>query len=283
MADAPAGGDNRTEAVSNHQYAIDLARALAGALIFAYPLIMTMEMWSIGFYIEPVRLLMFLVLGLGVLVGLAYYNGFEAGGGSLEAVMDGLTAYGAGFLGSAAIMWLLGILTSDLGWRDVVGMVAIQAVPAGIGATVARKQLGGSGDEDPEEDQAGYLGQLFLMAAGALFLGFNVAPTEEMILITFAMSPVQLIGLMAFSIVLLHVLVYTVGFAGQARQVEGVGSWTIFFTYTLAGYGLALLLSAYVLWTFGRTDDASLSLVAMMTVVLAFPASLGAGIARLVV
>ena len=112
---------------------------------------------------------------------------------------------------------------------------------------------------------------------------FNVAPTEEMILITFAMDPTHLIGLMACSVLLLHALVYTVGFAGQERQAEGVGPWTTFLTYTLAGYGLALLLSAYVLWTFGRTDDASLSLVAMMAVVLAFPASLGAGIARLVV
>ena len=104
-----------------------------------------------------------------------------------------------------------------------------------------------------------------------------------MILITFAMDPTHLIGLMACSVLLLHALVYTVGFAGQERQAEGVGPWTTFLTYTLAGYGLALLLSAYVLWTFGRTDDASLSLVAMMAVVLAFPASLGAGIARLVV
>ena len=62
-----------------------------------------------------------------------------------------------------------------------------------------------------------------------------------------------------------------------------MGFWTTFFTYTLAGYGLALLLSAYVLWTFGRTDNVSLPMVAMMTVMLAFPASLGAGIARLVV
>ena len=140
MAVASAGKGGRTGAGSNLRYATDLARALAGALIFAYPLVMTMEMWAIGFYIEPVRLLLFLVPGLGMLAGLAYYNGFGTGGGPLEAVMDGLTAYGAGFLGNAAIMWLLGILTGDLGWRDVVGMVAIQAIPAGIGATVVHKQ-----------------------------------------------------------------------------------------------------------------------------------------------
>ena len=283
MADASAERTSRAGAGSNLRYATDLARAAAGALIFAFPLIMTMEMWSIGFYIAPARLLLFLGLGLSVLTGLAYYNGFRAGGGVVEAVMDGLTAYGAGFLGSALGLWLLGILTADIGWRDAVGMIALQAVPAGIGAAVARKQLSNSGDEEQEEDRAGYLGQLFLMAAGALFLAFNVAPTEEMILVTFAMSPVQLIGLMGFSILLLHALVYTVGFGGQRRRSEGAGIWTTFLAYTVAGYGLTLLLSAYVLWTFGRTDDASLPMVAMMTVTLAFPACIGAGVARLVV
>ena len=283
MADASAESNNRVGSESNVQYATDLARASAGALIFAFPLIMTMEMWSIGLYIEPARLLLFLALGLGVLAGLAYYNGFRAGGGVKEAVMDGLTAYGAGFLGSALGLWLLGILTGDIGWRDAVGMVALQAVPAGIGAAVARKQLGSSGDGGQEEDQAGYLGQLFLMAAGALFLAFNVAPTEEMILVTFAMSPAQLIGLMGFSVLLLHALVYTVGFGGQRRQSEGASSSNTFLIYTLAGYGIALLLSAYVLWTFGRTDDASLPMAVMMTVTLAFPACIGAGVARLVV
>lgn len=277
MAEASAG------AGPNRRYAVGLARAFAGALIFALPLVMTMEMWSIGFYIAPIRLLLFLALGLGVLAGLAYYSGFEACDDLLDALMDGLAAYGVGFVGSGLVMWLLGILTADYGWRGAVGMIAIQAIPAGIGAVVARKQLGGAGDEDAKEDRAGYPAQLFLMAAGALFIAFNIAPTEEMILIAFRMSPAQLAGLMACSVLLLHALVYAVGFAGQEERAEGAGFWRTFFTYTLAGYGLVLLLSAYVLWTFGRTDDASLSLVAMMAVVLGFPASVGAGIARLVV
>ena len=41
---------------------------------------------------------------------------------------------------------------------------------------------------------AGYGGQLFLMAAGALFLSFNVAPTEEMVLIAYMMSTWHLLA-----------------------------------------------------------------------------------------
>ncbi|MDJ0386772.1 TIGR02587 family membrane protein [Roseomonas sp. E05] len=278
MAEAATG----TERAANLGYAIGLGRALAGALIFAFPLVMTMEMWWIGFSIAPLRLFLFLLLGLGMLAGLAYYSGFERSDGVLDAVLDGLAAFGVGFLGSLAVLWLLGILTGEMGWRGIIGMVAIQAVPAGIGAVAARKQFGDAAGAG-KQDRAGYPAQLFLMAAGALFLAFNVAPTEEMILITFKMSPMQILGLAGVSILLLHLLVYTVGFAGQERWPKGEGFWTTFFTYTLAGYALSLLLSIYVLWTFGRTDGTAPELALMMAVVLGFPASLGAALARLVV
>ena len=264
---------------SNLDYATGLARAAAGALIFVFPLVMTMEMWSIGVHIASARLLLFLALGVVMLVGLAHFSGLRTGGTWMDALLDGLTAYAAGFLTVGVAMVLLGIITTDYGWRGAVGMVAIQSVPAGIGAAVARKQLGAAGD-DEDEDKAGYAGQLFLMGAGAVFLAFNVAPTEEMMLITYGLSPWQAVALMAVSIGLLHALVYTVGFAGQEQRV---GGWIAFLTYTVAGYALALALSGYVLWTFGYTDGASLDLVAMMAVVLAFPSSLGAGLARVLV
>ncbi|MBC9177107.1 TIGR02587 family membrane protein [Pseudoroseomonas ludipueritiae] len=267
---------------SNRDYAIGLARAFAGALIFAFPLVMTMEMWWIGFSITPARLLVFLLLGLGILVGLAYYSGFEPADRVSDAVLDGFTAYGVGFLGLGLLLWLLGVGTEDMGWRGWIGMIAVQAIPAGMGAGAARKQFGG-GESRGRDDRAGYPAQLFLMVAGALFTAFNVAPTEEMILITYQMSAAQVLGLAALSLLLLHLLVYTVGFAGQEQWPEGVGFWPVFLHYTVVGYALALLVSVWALWTFGRTDGAALPLVAMMAVVLGFPAALGAAIARLVV
>ena len=37
-----------TAATPNRDYACGLARALAGAILFGLPLLMTMEMWSLG-------------------------------------------------------------------------------------------------------------------------------------------------------------------------------------------------------------------------------------------
>lgn len=61
----------------NRDYAIGLARASAGAIIFGLPLLMTMEMWAIGLHIGPARLLLFMAFNLLVLVVLSRFGGFE--------------------------------------------------------------------------------------------------------------------------------------------------------------------------------------------------------------
>ena len=48
------------------------------------------------------------------------------------------------------------------------------------------------------------------------------------------------------------------------------------------GYALALLIGLYLVWTFGHTDGLSAENIAKITVVMAFPAALGAAAARLI-
>ena len=173
------------------------------------------------------------------------------------------------------------MLTPDATLDEIAGKLALQAMPAAVGALLARRQLAGAGGaESGEEEDASYFGEVFLMAAGALFLAFNVAPTEEMILIAYKMSPWHTLALAVLSIALLHAFVYSVGFAGQEAHDR---PWVAFAHYTLVGYAVALIISLYVLWVFGRTDGQALAELASITVVLAFPAALGAAAARLLV
>ena len=270
----------------NRKYAIGLARAFGGAIIFGLPNLMTMEMWALGFYLDRPRLLLFLIVNFGILVGLSRFSGFEDTANLKEDLLDALAAYGVGVIASAATLSLFGVLMPGMSLGELVGKIAVQSVPTSFGAMIARKQMANS-EEEHEEDaamrRAGYGWQLFLMVAGALFLAFNLAPTEEMILIGFKMTPWHGLALVLTTIVILHAFVYGVGFAGQEQPPEGSGFWRLFVFYTVAGYGIALVISLYVLWTFGRMDGADLSQIASMTAVLAFPAAVGAAIARLVV
>jgi len=178
------------------------------------------------------------------------------------------------------------LISRDMPLDELVGMIAIQCVPASFGAMIARKQLsGGEHEEDAEQAarSAGYGGQLFLMMAGALFFAFNVAPTEEIILIGFKMTAAHTLVMMLASLLLLHLLVFAIGFPGQETEPEDDSLIRRVLVYTIPGYAIALLVSLYVLWTFGRIDGSAIATIAGSVVVLGFPSAVGAAIARLVV
>jgi putative integral membrane protein (TIGR02587 family) len=270
---------------ANWRYVKGLGRVFAGAILFSLPLLMTMEMWWLGFYLERPSLVQFLIVNFLVLVGLARVSGFEKTSGWGEDIMDAFAAYSVAAAWSFVILWVIGVINSDQSTGEIVGKVALQSIPAGFGAMLASKQLGSRevGGVDAERERASYFGQLFLMLAGALFLGFNLAPTEEMILISFQMSAVQSILLVFLSIILLHSIVYTVGFKGQEKPVGPTGFWSIFMRFTITGYAIAAATALYLLWTFGRIEGTDATQIVAMVAVLAFPGAIGAAFARLVV
>jgi putative integral membrane protein (TIGR02587 family) len=267
----------------NKAFLTGVARAFGGAIIFALPLLMTMEMWWLGFSIEPGRLLLLLILLIPLLVGLSHFVGFEDTFDWRDDLIDAFVACAVGYLAALPVLLLFGVITSGMSASELVGTVALQAVPGSIGALLAQSQLGSpSARERKDKRQDTYAGECFFMATGAVFLSLNVAPTEEMVLISYKMTPWHAVGLAAASLVLMHAFVYSVGFQGHAEMPEGAHWSGVFVRYTVVGYALCLLISAYILWTFGRTTGLSLEGTVMAVVVLAFPASVGAAAARLI-
>lgn len=267
----------------------DFGRAAGGALLFGVPLLMTMEMWHAGFAVGSFRLALFVAVSIPVLFGLSYYSGFQKTRSRWEDLAGAFIAFGIGFVVSALALALFGIVTWDMPAGEIFGKIAIQTVPASMGAMLGRRQLQGSSEgtesdgNQEREKRASYPGELFLMGAGAVFVAFNVAPTEEMVLIAYTMTPWHALALAVVSLVVLHAFVYTVGFGGQEARPEGRGFLATFLHFSIAGYGIALLVSIYVLWTFGRLGGVSVFEIAMMVVVVGFPAAIGAAIARLIV
>ena len=279
---------HRNVATTNRQYAVALGRAFAGALIFCLPLLMTMEMWWLGHYLDPWMLLQFSVVNLVMLYGLSRVAGFEESHNWLDDVLDAFAAYAVAALVSVALLILFGVIEYGTSPREAIGKVAIQAVPASFGAMIGARILGeGEEIEQQEQWRDTYQGQLFLFAAGAVFLSFTMAPTEEMILISFQIAPWHALVLVLLSIALLHAILYLVHFPGQqSRTGAGRGrqsGMALFWRQTLPGYGIAALVAFYILWTLGRTAGLDLPHIVMAVAVVGFPAAIGAGIARVVV
>lgn len=269
-------------ATSNRQYLVALSRAFAGATIFSLPLLMTMEMWALGFTLEPWRLVQYSLFNVVILYFLSRVAGFEESHNAIDDVLDAFAAYGVAAVAAALLLWLIGAIRPGMTDGEIAGIIMVQAVPASFGAMIGAKLLGeGEAIEAQEDWRRTYQGNLFLMLAGALFLSFTVAPTEEMILIAYQMTAWQGLAIIFLSILALYAIVHYVGFPGQELRAESGAAALL--RHTLPGYAIAVCACLYVLWTFGRLDGSAPFEVAMSVAVLGFPSSIGAGIARVVI
>ena len=100
---------------------------------------MTMEMWWLGFTLERIKLLQFVAVNLLLLVGLSRLSGFEETPTLADDVLDAFAAYGVAAICALTLLWLFGIVTPAMPASEIVGKVAIEAVPASFGAMLAGK------------------------------------------------------------------------------------------------------------------------------------------------
>ncbi|WP_375460792.1 DUF2391 family protein [uncultured Enterovirga sp.] len=99
-----------------------------------------------------------------------------------DDLMDALAAFAVGVITSTVTMLLFAVLAPEMSWNEIIGKIALQSVPASIGAMLGSKQLGGdevSGSDEAEKREASYAGELFLMLVGALRLPSSAPPAHR--------------------------------------------------------------------------------------------------------
>ena len=282
VSQMPTESARQISITPNRDYAVGLARAAAGAVIFAIPMFMTMEMWELGSAMSRGRLAILLALTVPMLVGLSWISGFEETETVLDDVVDAFVAIAIGAAVSAIVLTLVGALRFERTLPTTLGQIALQTVPASIGALLAESTFGAA-REEREREQRGdsYLGELLMMLVGALFLALNIAPTEEVILIAYRLAPWQTVMLALVSLLVTHLFVLAVAHR-ERKTGEGDMRGQLLLRFTVVGYAIVLLVCGYVLWSFGRFDDVSMQQAIAPVLVLAFPAAIGASAARLI-
>jgi len=271
----------------SYQFFANLARAYGGAILFSFPILMTMEVWWLGAYLDGYRIGLFTLLIIPLLIGLSYYDGFEDTSSFFDDVVDTFVAYAVGFTTSTLLLYLFGVITTEMSVYEIMGKISLQAITASLGAMFAHSLLmnGDQAEKEAEERKRGanYGGQLFLMVAGAVFLCMSVAPTEEMVLISFQMTDWHTILLALLSLLIMQGFIYAVESSGHENAISpGSPMWSIFLRYTIVGYAVVLLISFYILWTFGSIDGMAFTEQVKAAVVLGLPAAVGASASRLI-
>lgn len=259
-------------------------RGVLGALLVSMPLLVTMEMWWLGFTMPPWKLLVFLVLHFGVLLVLQHYSGFQEDDTFLEEVQDAISAYGIGLLVAALILPLFNILRGGMSLDEILGKILLQSIPLSLGASIAMAELGEQRNRDEQRKrQAGVLGSLAISLVGASYFGFNIAPTEEPLMLGARIHWWHAVLLLLAALLVAHAIVYALGFRGGRQLPEGSSWWGSILTFGVATTTVALLVAVLYLWLFGRIGpDTGLAVALHMVVVMGFVNSLGAAAAKLI-
>src|SRR5699024_7094048 len=154
----------------------------AGAYIFGVPLLFTMEMWWIGGYISPTRLMVFLGTALVANFGLTYVAGFKRQSTFVTTLDQAADAVAVGLVAGLVMLGLLNQIRLDDSLQSIVGKIVIQAIPLSIGASVANQVFGTDGDKDRQGDDGdaalspakALLSDIGATVIGGVFIGFSI-------------------------------------------------------------------------------------------------------------
>ena len=269
-----------------------LVRAIAGAFLFGMPLLFTMEMWWIGEHLARFVLVAFLVAALVVNAGLAWFSGFRhASRTARHALAQGVEATAIGVIAGFLSLLAMGQLSLDGSPEGMLGMVVLQAIPLSLGASVANIVFADANARSLDDTGGGTPGgrlanDVLATAAGALFLGFAIAPTEEIPMLAVGVFSLwNLLGAVMLTLVISYLIVFASGFDREERGAGSSGGYFQHpFSETVLSYVVSLVISAALLVAFGQIGTSE-PLLASLTqvVVLAIPASIGGAAGRLVV
>lgn len=258
----------------------DVMRGVAGGAILGVPLLYTQETWLHGRSVSPLLILAGLIATLAVNIALSHFVGFRPGR-THRPTEDAVVGMGLSLLLAVLLLVLLDRVGSGTSLENVAGVTALSAIPVSLGFAVGAALAPKSGGEKSEEIPSGG-GDLLVAAGGALVFALNIAPTEEPILMAAELDGVRLGLLMVASLVLPYLMVFYAEFGGREKRVASDGATQGPLTETLLAYVVAVIVSAAMLSLFGRVDGVNNTTMAEV-VTLAFPASIGAALGRLLI
>ncbi|MCJ8163447.1 TIGR02587 family membrane protein [Pontibacter sp. E15-1] len=274
----------------------EYARGVAGGLLFSFPMLYTMEVWWAGFIATPFQLMVLIVVTYLLLLGYNRYAGMRPDASWRSVFVDSVEEMGLGVILSFGILLMLNrISLHGMSVEELMSKVIIEAMAISIGVSVGTAQLGVEPDDAEEENGeeqdrirqeqkrgSGKMATAVIALCGAILVGGNVAPTEEILMIAVEAEPVHILSMALVSLVLSTVVVSFSDFRNTSAVLNGNVVFNILYD-TCISYLIALAASAFSLWFFGRFDGVSFWIVTAQCITLGVIATLGASAGRLLI
>ena len=258
----------------------DAMRGVAGGFVLGVPLVYTQEVWFHGGNLSPLAILGLLAASFLLNLALSTAVGFNSGR-TKRPLEDAIIGFGLSFVLAAFLLVLLRRIGMDMGWGPRLGIIALTALPISLGFALGNSLAPKEGGRLEGEAPGGF-GDLLAAAGGAVILVLNIAPTEEPLLFAAQLGRTRLISLVLVALGITYLMVFYAEFDGSHIRRKSNDPIQTPLVETMLAYLVALMVSAGLLWGFGEIPTIDGSAFAK-SVVLAFPASLGAALGRILV
>jgi putative integral membrane protein (TIGR02587 family) len=283
----------------------DLVRGVSGGFLFGIPLLYTMEVWWIGSSVAPLRLLIAIALTSATIFLLNQTSGFRGTANVRfhEAAMDSIEALALGLFCTTCVLVLLQEITLNTPLGEALGKLIYESVPFALGVSLANQLLNDSPDEetsDQESDKSqkqnkpnqskeerklnGTFADIGATLVGGAIIGFNIAPTDEVKMLSAATSGPWLIGLVVASLLISYAIVFAANFSNQKKRRQQEGIFQDPFSETAVSYLASLIAAVLMLWFFNKlTIEDPWSTWVSYTIILGLPTTVGGAAGRLAI
>lgn len=263
----------------------DQGRGLVGALIVSIELLFTMEMWWSGWQLPTEWLIVYTVVGLVVVLAVTRSIGFRAEGDERQfdvrtVLTDFMELLLQSFVTAYAVLLLFGVVDVDDSSFLVTRLGLLFVVPLAFGAALANALLAET-EEDTREPDGSFYRRLGLIALGATFVSMTMAPTDEMPLVAAYASWTRLGFVVVLSVLVVYLVLFELEFRGHEVRTSdrtAIDQWS----HSFVTYAVGVAVAGVLLAGFGQFRGAPVTVAVQMTIVLGFPASIGASGARVV-
>lgn len=274
----------------------DLIRGASGGFLFGIPLLYTMEVWWIGSFAHPIRLLIAMILTFTIVFMLNRTDGFRKSSDTQasDAMIDSIEAMAIGIICCGLILVLLREITWQTALSETLGKLIYESMPFTLGVALANQFLGGETHSDNSNnsnqkpsDQGrlnATLADIGATLIGAMVIASNIAPTDEVPMLVAAVSGLWLLAVMLISLLISYAIVFQAGFAKQSQRQQQKGIFQRPISETLMSYLVSLFAAAVMLVFFSQLHlDDPWQMWLSYTIILGLPATIGGAAGRLAI
>lgn len=278
------------------QEAEEIVSGASGGFLFGIPLIYTMEVWFIGSYVQPAILLSILAITFIIILLVNRIEGFrtkesETLPGAIAETIETLA------IGMTCAVLMLVIL-QRIDWQtpltEILGKVVFEGVPFSLGVAFSRSLLSREADSEQSSSAPSSNNRslswrdtsadLTATLIGALFIAFNIAPTDEIAVLAASASPRWLLLIMVTSVVISYGIVFAAEFTNYDTRRQQQGLFQSPQTETIISYLISLVAGMLMLWFFQKITFGDPWFIWLRYgIILALPASIGGSAGRLAV